>query len=362
MFEIQKREAQSIKKWYRSKDEILFDPPYQRDGDLWPLPKQKLLIDTIINKFDLPKFYFHDLFFGKFGTNPKSTSKQTNKRYAVIDGKQRLSILFAFMDDKIPLAEDFEYQKDPKLSPRMQGMKYSDLKRSFPELIEDFDTFTLDVVYVLTNEEEKIEEIFLRLNEGTPVNAQEKRLARSSEYRDLIAKVHQEISFDKIVKFSDTRKAHSEAITKLLLLEKSKEEVCDLKKTFLDEYVENVTSSKSSFNGEGKLVVRNLQSLSKALGGHKVDSKGLLPVYYVFHKQVSKLKGYEDSRFGTFIKEFEQNLKVAKNEIRRNILKIKSDPQFVEFNRLNQQGTNDAGSILSRTQILLHYYKSGFTK
>ena len=35
------------------------DPPYQREGDIWSRDKKRLFIDSLINGFDVPKFYFN---------------------------------------------------------------------------------------------------------------------------------------------------------------------------------------------------------------------------------------------------------------------------------------------------------------
>lgn len=40
-------------------DAIEKDPNYQRRGDIWTVEKRQLLIDSILNDYDLPKLYFH---------------------------------------------------------------------------------------------------------------------------------------------------------------------------------------------------------------------------------------------------------------------------------------------------------------
>ena len=51
----------SVLRVYADKDGIQSDPEYQRMGDVWTLDKRQLLIDTILNDFDMPKLYFHEL-------------------------------------------------------------------------------------------------------------------------------------------------------------------------------------------------------------------------------------------------------------------------------------------------------------
>jgi hypothetical protein len=37
------------------------EPAYQRRGDIWTLEKKQLLIDSILNDYDIPKLYFHSI-------------------------------------------------------------------------------------------------------------------------------------------------------------------------------------------------------------------------------------------------------------------------------------------------------------
>ena len=46
---------------YSERDEIIVNPEYQRKGGVWTTEKKQLLIDSILNKYDIPKIYFHQL-------------------------------------------------------------------------------------------------------------------------------------------------------------------------------------------------------------------------------------------------------------------------------------------------------------
>ena len=85
-------------------------PYYQRYSELWTDEKKRLLIDTIINGYDIPKFYFHYI----LSVNNQLNS--TNKEYAIIDGKQRLNALVSFLEGEFELDESVKYLKNPNLS------------------------------------------------------------------------------------------------------------------------------------------------------------------------------------------------------------------------------------------------------
>ncbi|MEP5219215.1 MAG: DUF262 domain-containing protein, partial [Lentilitoribacter sp.] len=76
---------------YSERDEIRINPEYQRQGSVWTLEKKQLLIDSILNDYDLPKIYFHEL--------EGSEIKSAGYRFSVIDGRQRLETIWAFLDD-----------------------------------------------------------------------------------------------------------------------------------------------------------------------------------------------------------------------------------------------------------------------
>ena len=109
----------AIMKIYAERDEIDLSPEYQRKGNIWSLEKKQLLIDSILNNYDIPKIYFHEL-------------KHDNYLYSVIDGRQRLETIWEFMDGKFSLADDFKYFKDECLN--LKSLKYNDLAKEFPKL------------------------------------------------------------------------------------------------------------------------------------------------------------------------------------------------------------------------------------
>src|SRR6267142_1548823 len=93
---------------YSERDGIQLDPDYQRISGIWTLEKRQLLIDSLINGFDVPKLYFHEFV-------PPRTMKTKRYRFAIIDGKQRLQTIWDFIDGKISLPDDFKYIRDDSI-------------------------------------------------------------------------------------------------------------------------------------------------------------------------------------------------------------------------------------------------------
>jgi hypothetical protein len=49
----------SLIRIYSERRFIQVDPDYQRMSEIWTLDKRQLLIDSILNEYDIPKLYFH---------------------------------------------------------------------------------------------------------------------------------------------------------------------------------------------------------------------------------------------------------------------------------------------------------------
>ena len=59
MMEMAEIQQSTILYLYSDRKHIKIDPEYQRMGDIWTIEKRQLLIDSILNGFDIPKIYFH---------------------------------------------------------------------------------------------------------------------------------------------------------------------------------------------------------------------------------------------------------------------------------------------------------------
>src|SRR5437762_9149728 len=81
----------SISKVVKIADTIDPKPQYQR-GPVWNTPKRQLLIDSIINRFDIPKIYL------------RYTKGAGTFDYEVSDGQQRLRAIWDFVAGIYPLS------------------------------------------------------------------------------------------------------------------------------------------------------------------------------------------------------------------------------------------------------------------
>ena len=94
--------------------------------------------------------------------------------------------MWDFLDDEIRLAGDFKVEQQDHENPPKGGASFSKLSPGWQEI---FKAKNLDVVLVQNAEEEDIEDLFSRLNNGEPLVAAEKRNAMPGAMTQLIREV-----------------------------------------------------------------------------------------------------------------------------------------------------------------------------
>lgn len=138
---------------------LILSPYYQRYDGIWSLKDKSLFIESIILNIPIPSIYL---------------SEDSKGNLIVIDGRQRLSTLFEFMDEK----KGFKLQGLSILR-ELNGYKFSKLlgdKEKFRSKIEDRSLHIAKLRY--GTDETFIIETFERVNtKGAKLNAQEIRNA-----------------------------------------------------------------------------------------------------------------------------------------------------------------------------------------
>jgi Protein of unknown function DUF262 len=329
---------------YVERDSIWIDPDYQRQGDVWPLEKKQLLIDSIINRYDIPKLYFHKL--------ERDLAKKKKKIYSVVDGRQRLEAIFGFLDGDFSLSADFEYIPDQTI--KASGFTYEELAKKHPRLKQRLDAFTLPITVIEADDIELIEEMFSRLNEAVPLNAAEKRNAIGGDMAKSITEVSKSTFFTKKIRFSDLRYKHREVAARIIFVELSlnNQKLIDTKKVFLDEMTK---SYKNGMKKEVSIVVKSVLEVTELMSkvftakDTLLAAQGLIPVYYLLFREAKyqdKLKMIDRQKLISFNTKRQENRVLAEKDI------TKADFELLEFDRMSQQGTNDASSIRERLRIL----------
>ncbi len=169
-------------------------PVWQRD-EVWPREKERLLIDTILRGWHLPKFYFV-----KVSGAPEG--------WEVVDGQQRLAAIFSFLDGTLSLAAESQAE--------FGGPFYKDLAS---DVSDRFDDYELDYEEITDAEDGQIQQYFSRLQEGMPLTPAEKLNSVPGKLTDYIRKLSKHAFFQKKVALKDTRYAYFDVSSKVVALE-----------------------------------------------------------------------------------------------------------------------------------------------
>lgn len=340
---------------YSQRGQIQMNPTYQREGGIWTPEKRQLLVDSIINGFDIPKLYFHDF-------SPMKTVGSKKYRYAIVDGRQRLEAIWAFIDDAFSLPNDFEYLHDDHV--KAGGLTYSGLAQEYPELKMRFDAKTLPITLIRTNEIDLIEEMFSRLNEAVPLNAAEKRNAWGGPIPPVVRAISKHRFFTEKVKVSSKRYKHQDIATKFLLFEFHKK-VVDTKKIYLDNFVKQFRGQKPRRPKTlqvGCEAVMNLLAMKFSKADPLLSSVGMLSLYYLLFRDAKGQGWYDKIQRSVFTK-FENDIKrnrdlaALSNSDEESEENPDVDYNLLEFSRLGQS-PNDASAIRFRLEVLTDFVKT----
>ena len=339
---------------YSDRQDIQLDPEYQRISEIWTHEKRQLLIDSLINGFDVPKLYFHEFV-------PARQISGKKYKFAIIDGKQRLQTIWDFIDGKLALAEDFEYLRDDSV--KAAGLDYAALSKRYPSVKQRFDATVLDIITIRTDDIELIEDMFSRLNEAVPLNAPEKRNAFGGPMPEAVRKVARHAFFTKNVPFEDRRYRHRELATKFLYLEFT-DQIANTKKSDLDTFVKSFKKwrheglRKANPAAVSKLT-NSTQSVLARMGSvfgtsdSLLRQVGMITLYYHLYRQIEK--GAVDPVKRELLAQFERKREANRalveefGEAGKNV-----DTALLEFDK-HSQTPNDAYAIRIRLRILLRF-------
>lgn len=325
-------------------------PDYQRQGGVWTLQKKQLLIDSILNDYDIPKLYFHYL------SRQQKEDSGSVYDYSIIDGRQRLEAIWEFIDGRFPISNDFEYLADDNV--RAAGLTYADLANEYPKLKIYFDSYTLPIILVETEDLDLIEDMFSRLNEAVPLNAAEKRNALGGEMAKTIRMLAQDIFFTDKVKFNNNRYQHREVAARLLFITYSLNrlsKLVDTKKPHLDKMViDNQTDTNGIVNSIASETSGIIDAMNAVFTSRDelLRSQSIITVYFLVFKsavQSGNIENITRRHLLDFYDTLAENRRIAEEDI------TVANYEYLEFERMSQQGTNDAYSIRERTKILCDY-------
>ena len=192
--------------WFRDlykRGLLNMDPPYQRRS-VWNQTYRDYFVETVLLQYPAPTLFLHE-----------SMSTEGVATYNVVDGKQRLSTIFDFVDDEFPVREG-----SPLAYP---GKFFSQLD---DEVKKAFWRYLFAVEYLPVTDDTVLKEIFDRLNRN--VARLTRQELRHAQFSGVFATTADELTdvmmtslpadFPNIVKSSRRQMKDVELVSQLLLL------------------------------------------------------------------------------------------------------------------------------------------------
>ena len=152
--------------WFQQRNNeksLVLKPPYQRKP-VWTPKQQAYLIDTILQGYIIPEIYIH-----------RVTKPDGNTIYNIVDGQQRIRSILDFLNDKLPLLQEY--------TPDFSDYNFSDLPDSLKSTIYNYTFFIREITDAT---EEEVRNLFKRMNRYVvPLknnNARQVRLRGAIQY------------------------------------------------------------------------------------------------------------------------------------------------------------------------------------
>jgi 5-methylcytosine-specific restriction endonuclease McrA len=154
---------------------------YQR-GEVWSVTQQQKLIDSLLRGYPIPLLYFH--------LRRRAAAGLSKENFEIVDGQQRLEAIYKFVEGAWSLLDPQKDDKKAKFPRFVKEEPCSWAGRAFSGLSEELQSrflrTRLSVVVIETHNEHEVRDLFVRLQSGLPLNAQETRDSWPGDFTDFI--------------------------------------------------------------------------------------------------------------------------------------------------------------------------------
>lgn len=310
----------------------LSDPRFQR-GSVWTKSQEQFLIDTVVKNLDMPKLYFWDL-----KDDPKF-------KYSVVDGQQRLTTVFKFLNNELELNEEFTLEYANK--------KYDDLPE---DLRNEIHNYELTVVMIENADEEEIQDLFLRLNNGTTLKSQEKRMNLGGSLSKYIVKMAGHKLFTK-VPFKNKHRDYEQILAQCIKLELGGGPT-----NTQGKYLDEMYKEEKEFDENGTVAKRFKKVLDYLFDVFANDDKvpelkrfNLISLYLMISQMMEKFVIKDKGElYKNFLIEFWDDISRYRDQ--DEIPDEKRNIDFDDFIQSISSRTDSLESIDGRHKILMKYF------
>ena len=236
--------VKNLKSMYDGKHTLQMDHPIQRQNLQWldDRLKRSLLIHSILANYPVPPVYCL-----------KEAISEKDYSYSILDGKQRLTTIFDFIDGRYPLDTETPSVTIDDTVYELGGKYFTDLD---VECQQELLRFKFTIYGFEDADDDLIEEIFFRLNNSTPLSKPQKAMPLCGvENAKFIKSILSDRFFSEICQFSALQRRKSDDMCTLLqamMLLDNKYEGYEFSSISADEIMRYAASIKNNYSEEQK--------------------------------------------------------------------------------------------------------------
>ena len=157
---------------------------YQR-GAVWNASQKKKLIDSVMRGYPLPIIYLHHI--------KKSVAGMQREDLEIIDGQQRIISLYEFAEGGYQLYDPVADDAQARFPNFLKSRPCPWGRKNFHALAENLQSHFLDtklpVALITSDDPNEVRDLFVRLQAGLPLNAQETRDAWPGDFTDFMLRL-----------------------------------------------------------------------------------------------------------------------------------------------------------------------------
>lgn len=236
--------VKNLKNMYDGKNTLQMDHVIQRQSGQWDGDKLKksLLIHSILANYPVPPIYCL-----------KEPLDEKNFSYSILDGKQRLSTAFDYIDGRYPLDEETPSVVIDEVTYELGGRYFTDLD---VECQQEILRFKFTIYGFEDADDDLIEEIFFRLNNSAPLSKPQKAMPLCGvENAKFIKSLLADRFFSDICQFSALQRRKSDDMCTLLqsmMLLDSRHEGYEFSSISADEIMRYAAHIKNNYSEKQK--------------------------------------------------------------------------------------------------------------
>ena len=296
-----------------NKGKFNFNHPLQRKSGIWNRQSMSLLIDSAIRLYPI---------------YPSLVEETEIGEYAVIDGKQRLTIFASYANNEFALSKKISPIVIDGKTYELAGKRYKKLDEAVKER---FNSRELQMYIMRDATEEDIREIFARINSSKGLtNTQRRTTIENDEFRKVVYSLTSHPIFEKALSPAQRKKDLDRDMIRqtLMLISTDKEHDytsfrnADIN-NFITLYQENIDMNKID------TLKTALDNLDKNFEELKINSTSIPMIFFASYRVMKDKKSF--AKLAVKIKEF-----------------IKTYDTNEEYKQYCTQGTGASGNVRGR--------------